>query len=109
MRTRIWHSDWKPRWLIRCVSAALLSFMDKQDAVCPGYVRTSMQDREVVWEGKLRNMTAQAVRDEYIAATPLGRLEEPEDVAAIVVFLASDLSGFLTGEAINASGGVLMD
>ena len=79
------------------------------NAVCPGYVRTSMQDREVVWEGKLRNMTAQAVRDEYIAATPLGRLEEPEDVAAIVVFLASDLSGFLTGEAINASGGVLMD
>ena len=79
------------------------------NAVCPGYVRTSMQEREVVWEGKLRNMTAQAVRDEYIAATPLGRLEEPEDVAAIVVFLASDLSGFLTGEAINASGGVLMD
>ena len=42
------------------------------NAVCPGYVRTSMQEREVVWEGKLRNMTAQAVRDEYIAATPSG-------------------------------------
>ena len=79
------------------------------NAVCPGFVRTSMQDREVVWEGKLRNMTPEAVRDEYVAATPLGRLEEPEDVAAIAVFLASDLSGFLTGEAINASGGVLMD
>ncbi len=79
------------------------------NAVCPGYVRTSMQDREVVWEGKLRSMTAEAVREEYVAATPLARLEEPEDVAAIVVFLASDLSGFLTGEAINASGGVLMD
>ena len=36
MRTRIWHSDWKPRCLIRCVSAALLSFMDKQDAVFQG-------------------------------------------------------------------------
>ena len=34
MRTRIWHSEWKPRWLIRCVSAALLSFMDKQEALC---------------------------------------------------------------------------
>ena len=34
MRTRIWHSDWKPRWLIRCVSAALLSFMDKQVTRC---------------------------------------------------------------------------
>ena len=33
MRTRIWHSDWKPRWLIRCVSAALLSFVDKQEEI----------------------------------------------------------------------------
>ena len=79
------------------------------NAVCPGYVRTSMQDREVVWESKLRSVTPEAIRDQYVAETPLGRLEEPEDVAAIVVFLASDLSGFLTGEAINASGGVLMD
>ena len=79
------------------------------NAVCPGYVRTSMQDREIVWEGKLRGMTPEAVREQYVAETPLGRLEEPEDVAAIVVFLASDLSGFLTGESINASGGVRMD
>ena len=33
VRTRIWHSDWKPRCLIRCVSAALLSFMDKQETL----------------------------------------------------------------------------
>ena len=79
------------------------------NAVCPGYVRTSMQEREVVWEARLRNVTPEAIRQQYVAETPLGRLEEPEDVAAIVVFLASDLSGFLTGEAINASGGVLMD
>jgi NAD(P)-dependent dehydrogenase (short-subunit alcohol dehydrogenase family) len=68
-----------------------------------------MQEREVAWESRLRGMTPEAVRQEYVAATPLGRIEEPEDVAEIVVFLASDLSGFLTGEAINASGGVLMD
>jgi len=49
------------------------------------------------------------VLNEYIASTPLGRIEEPEDVADIVLFLASDLSRFLTGEAVNASGGVLMD
>ena len=79
------------------------------NAVCPGYVRTSMQEREVAWEARLRNVTPEAIREQYVAETPLGRLEEPEDVAAIVVFLASDLSGFLTGEAINASGGVLMD
>jgi NAD(P)-dependent dehydrogenase (short-subunit alcohol dehydrogenase family) len=79
------------------------------NCVCPGFVRTSMQEREVVWEGKLRGMEPDAVRREYISLTPLGRLQEAEDVADIVLFLASDLSRFLTGEAINASGGVTMD
>jgi NAD(P)-dependent dehydrogenase (short-subunit alcohol dehydrogenase family) len=79
------------------------------NCVCPGFVRTSMQEREVVWEGKLRGMAPADVRKEYISLTPLGRLEEAEDVADIVLFLASDLSRFLTGEAINASGGVTMD
>ena len=79
------------------------------NAICPGFVRTSMQEREIVWEGKLRGMSAEAVRDEYVSATPLGRIEEPEDIAEIAVFLASDLARFLTGESINASGGVLMD
>ena len=79
------------------------------NCVCPGFVRTSMQEREVVWEGQLRGMTPDAVRKEYVSLTPLGRLQEAEDVADIVLFLASDLSRFLTGEAINASGGVTMD
>ena len=79
------------------------------NAICPGFVRTSMQEREIVWEGRLRGMTPDAVRDEYVSATPLGRIEEPEDIAEIAVFLASDLARFLTGESINASGGVLMD
>jgi NAD(P)-dependent dehydrogenase (short-subunit alcohol dehydrogenase family) len=34
------------------------------NAVCPGYVRTSMQEREIAWEGKLRGMTPEAVRQE---------------------------------------------
>ena len=36
------------------------------NAVCPGFVLTSMQDREVVWEGQLRGMSPEAVRQEYI-------------------------------------------
>ena len=68
-----------------------------------------MQDREIAWEAELRGMTPQAVREEYVSMTPLGRIEEPEDIAEVVVFLVSDLSRFLTGESINATGGVLMD
>ena len=79
------------------------------NAVCPGFVRTSMQEREIAWEAELRGMSPEAVREEYVSATPLGRIEEPEDIAEAVVFLASDQSRFLTGESLNVTGGVLMD
>ncbi len=79
------------------------------NAVCPGFVSTGMQDREVLWEAELRDMTPDAVRQEYVDLTPLGRLEEPEDVAGVVTFLASDAAGFMTGQGINVTGGVRMD
>ncbi len=75
------------------------------NGVDPGFVRTAMQEREVVWEAHLRDMTPAAVRAEYVAQTPLGRLQEPEDVARVVAFLASDDADFLTGEVIEANGG----
>jgi meso-butanediol dehydrogenase / (S,S)-butanediol dehydrogenase / diacetyl reductase len=78
------------------------------NAVCPGYVRTSMQEREVVWEAKLRGITPEEVREDYLRAIPLGRLEEPEDVARVVVFLLSDRAAYMTGQAINVTGGSIM-
>jgi meso-butanediol dehydrogenase/(S,S)-butanediol dehydrogenase/diacetyl reductase len=76
------------------------------NAVCPGFVRTSMQAREVEWEARLRGVPPERVLRDYIAQTPLGRLEEPDDVAKVVVFLASDMAGFMTGQAVNVTGGV---
>ena len=46
------------------------------------------------------------VIDDYISQTPLGRLEEPEDVAKVVLFLAGSDSDFMTGQAINVTGGI---
>jgi NAD(P)-dependent dehydrogenase (short-subunit alcohol dehydrogenase family) len=79
------------------------------NAVCPGYVVTPMQERELVWEAQLRGMTPEAVKQSYIEDTPLGRLEYPEDVARVVLFLASSEADFITGEAINVNGGAFMD
>ena len=78
------------------------------NAVCPGFVKTGMQSREIEWESRLRNVSAQQVVDDYVAQTPLGRLEEPEDVADVVVFLCSDKARFMTGQGINVTGGVYM-
>jgi len=42
-----------------------------------------------------------------VDATPLGRIAEPEDVANLVAFLASDEASFITGQAYNVNGGLL--
>jgi len=76
------------------------------NAVCPGFVRTAMQTREVAWEAKLRGLEPDEVIADYIAQTPLGRLEEPEDVADLVIFLCCDGARFMTGQGVNVTGGV---
>lgn len=88
--------------------AAALEFASRNitvNCVCPGFVKTSMQDREIVWEAELRGITPEEVLAGYIDKTPLGRLCYPEDVADVVGFLVSPEAKFLTGEAINVAGG----
>jgi len=75
------------------------------NCVCPGFVATPMQERELVWESEARGISVQEVFDGYIAKTPLGRIETPDDVARVVVYLASPASEFLTGAAIDITGG----
>jgi NAD(P)-dependent dehydrogenase (short-subunit alcohol dehydrogenase family) len=79
------------------------------NSVCPGYVETGMQERELAWEAELRGTTPAAVRELYLDDTPLGRLETPEDVARAVAFLLGDDAAFITGEALAVNGGAHMD
>jgi meso-butanediol dehydrogenase/(S,S)-butanediol dehydrogenase/diacetyl reductase len=79
------------------------------NCVCPGYVETPMQSRELDWEAKLRGTTTEGVRAMMIDDTPLRRLEQPEDVARSVAFLVSPDARFITGEALAVNGGAYMD
>jgi meso-butanediol dehydrogenase / (S,S)-butanediol dehydrogenase / diacetyl reductase len=94
--------------LTQAMAAELAPHRITVNSICPGFVVTSMQEREAQWEGDLRGITADEVRRLYVEATPLGRLETPEDVAAIAVFLASADSDFMTGVAIDINGGAWM-
>jgi len=76
------------------------------NCICPGFVKTDMQKREIEWEAKIRNISESKVKKEYIHMTPLGRLVEPKDVADTFTFLASDYSNFMTGQALNITGGI---
>lgn len=77
--------------------------------VCPGLVKTAMQEREIGWEAKLKGVNADQIKKEYVEAVPLGRLEEPDDVAGVVLFLSSDDAAYMTGQAVNVTGGMEMD
>ena len=66
------------------------------NAVAPGPVAT-----ELFFDGK-----DQAFVDRLIKMIPLGRIGEVEDIAPIVVFLASEESGWINGQTLRANGGV---
>lgn len=67
------------------------------NAVAPGFIATDMT-REL----------DESQREAMLAAVPLGRLGEPEEVASLVAFLASDHAAYITGETIQINGGMHM-
>lgn len=79
------------------------------NSVCPGYVTTPMQERELGWEAELRGVPTESVKQLWIDDTPLGRLQTPHDVARAVAFLAGPDARFITGEALAVNGGAYMD
>ncbi|HEY5877492.1 MAG TPA: SDR family oxidoreductase [Nakamurella sp.] len=67
------------------------------NAIAPGVVRTKLS--ELLWLGK---------EDEVNAATPLGRIGEPDDIGSAVAFLASDAASWITGHTLVVDGGALL-
>ena len=65
------------------------------NAVSPGFIETDIT----------KNLP-QEVKNSYIQNIPLGRFGNPEDVAKVVVFLASDSASYITGEVIKVNGGL---
>lgn len=65
------------------------------NAVAPGATDTAL----------LRSVNDQAAIDAMAAATPLGRVGQPADIAGVVAFLASPAAGWVTGQVIHATGG----
>jgi meso-butanediol dehydrogenase/(S,S)-butanediol dehydrogenase/diacetyl reductase len=78
-------------------------------SICPGYVATPMQVRELTSEPNLRGAKAEEVKRLWIVDTPLDRLEEPEYVEKIVGSLTSEGAAFITGEAIAVNGRAFMN
>lgn len=82
--------------LMRSVALEIGRYGATANAVAPGPVQTGIMHR-----------TAEQIED-WKARLPLGRLGEPEDVAGVVLFLASDLSSWVTGHVLQVNGGAFL-
>ncbi len=76
------------------------------NAVCPGIVDTDMMKEELVVLEKLEGKTEAQLRQFFLDMIPLGRYETPDDIANLILFLASEKADYITGQSINVTGGV---
>ena len=67
------------------------------NAIAPGFIATDMTEE-----------LSAAQKEQMLQAIPLGRLGQPEEIAAVAGFLASDAAGYITGETIHVNGGMYM-
>jgi 3-oxoacyl-[acyl-carrier protein] reductase len=75
------------------------------NTVMPGYTRTERLEELAVTLSQQRGIPREQIERGWVEMTPLGRLAEPKEFAALVAFLASERASFITGTAIAVDGG----
>jgi NAD(P)-dependent dehydrogenase (short-subunit alcohol dehydrogenase family) len=94
--------------LTRSVAMELAPFAVTVNALCPGNTLTAMVKSVAQQVGALSNMSG----DEWLAMRardcPMGRLAQPEEMAGIIAFLASEDARYITGQSISADGGMIL-
>jgi NAD(P)-dependent dehydrogenase (short-subunit alcohol dehydrogenase family) len=77
------------------------------NAICPGVTRTELGERNSAERATERGITVAELQVQQEAGIPIGRANQPEDIAAMAVFLASPGARNITGQAYNVDGGLV--
>lgn len=79
------------------------------NCVCPGIVTTQMMEREYAWEEAMTGESKESIKARWMSGIPMQRFQSPEKIAGVVAFLASEDASEMTGQAINVTGGMVME
>jgi 3-oxoacyl-[acyl-carrier protein] reductase len=75
------------------------------NVICPGMNETEMMPLVIAQRAASRGQTVEEVRQGILCKTPLGRFGKPEDVGKVVLFFASPMGAYVTGQVIDVDGG----
>lgn len=97
-------AKWAVIGLMKTVAMELGPHGIRANAICPGSVNGPRIDRVIAAEATAKGTTPEAIRQGYASGTALKRLSDPEDVAHMALFLASDGARMVSGQALTVDG-----
>ena len=97
-------AKWGVIGLMKTVAMELGPHGIRANAICPGSVNGPRIDQVIDAEAAAKGMTPDAVRQGYASGTAMKRLSDPEDVADLALFLASDRARMISGQALAVDG-----
>ena len=94
--------------LTKAVAADFIREGIRCNAVCPGTIASPSLEERIAAAAKATGKSIEAVRQDFIARQPMGRLGTAQEVAALAVFLASDEASYITGHVHLVDGGMAL-
>ena len=109
---------WNPAYAVAKAGVIMLTKVMAKDlatrdirvnAICPGLIMTDLQHLRIQTEADVFGISYDEARDRLAKTVPMERLGVPKEVADLAVYLASGQSSYITGQAVNIGGGILME
>ncbi len=95
--------------LTKVMAKELAGLKIRVNAICPGQIMTDLEKWRFGLEAQFFNTTVEAQEQKMCETIPMGRIGRPDEVAEMALYLASDASSYVTGQALNICGGQLME
>ncbi len=95
--------------LTKVMAKELAGLNIRINAICPGQIMTDLKKWEFEQKAAFFNTTIEEQEQKMCETIPAGRIGLPQEVADMALFLASDASSYVTGQALNICGGQLME